>query len=167
MFGFSFYYARAKKTLVPCAVVPWFILPGSWALRPRGDEEEEGRSSDQGRGNKAPLWVGPGTEAGVRGGQWQPYNPRAHRCWGTSPLEESACLWNGALSSLKEEGERQRRLASRAELHFQAGQGRHLVAEAVCRAVHSSPGPSRPDTSSWLFLFKAIEPSAAQAVHDA
>lgn len=155
MFGFSFYYARAKKTLVPCAMVPWFILPGSWALRPRGDEEEEGRSSDQGRGSKAPLWVGRGTDAGVRRGQWQPYNARAHRCWGGSSLGELACVWNGALSSLREEGEGRRRLASRPELHLQAGQGRHLVAEAVCRAAHSSLGPNGPDTSVGLLTLQS------------
>lgn len=115
-------------------LVPW--CPGSSCLaagleakRRRG---RGGRSSDQGRGSKAPLWVGPGTDAGVRGGQWQPYNPRAHRCWGMSPLEE----W-GPIQPEGRGGSAEA-LASWAELHSQAGQGRHLVAEAVCRATHSS-----------------------------
>jgi len=53
-------------------MVPWFILPGGCALTPRGEEEGEGRSGDQGPENKAPLWLELGTDAGVRGGgQWR------------------------------------------------------------------------------------------------
>lgn len=33
MFGFSCYYARAKKTILPCDIFPWLTLPG---IPPRG-----------------------------------------------------------------------------------------------------------------------------------
>eukprot|EP00069_Balaena_mysticetus_P003639 bmy_04336T0 len=54
VFGFSFYYAKAKTAVLPCVISPWFILPGSCALEPRGGDGKErppgaplGRTGDQ------------------------------------------------------------------------------------------------------------------------
>lgn len=38
MFGLSFYYARAKKTILPCVIFPWLTLPGILPLGQNGDK---------------------------------------------------------------------------------------------------------------------------------
>lgn len=38
MFGFSFYYARAKKTILPYVIFPWLTLLGSPPLGQTGDK---------------------------------------------------------------------------------------------------------------------------------
>lgn len=38
MFGLSFYYARAKKTILPCVIFAWLTLPGIPPLGQNGDK---------------------------------------------------------------------------------------------------------------------------------
>lgn len=59
VFGFSFYYAKAKTTVLPCVTSPWFILLGSCALEPRGGD-------GKGRPPGAPLGR-TGDKCGVKG----------------------------------------------------------------------------------------------------